>query len=142
MSLASDISYLHKGGAAKLTINGELVIFSIRINILVIKSGRATNGLLIRPIYGIVRILGGNIERRGRGRKSLAFVKPSTPVNEGIGKLWGDRTTVIKAKGSIANLVVIGSTFKGSIEFPPTGTDAAVSRSTGQLAQESTVSTR
>src|SRR5579863_6894961 len=131
MALSSHVRYLQKCGAAELPINCKLVIFGIRVHILVIKARGTADRFLIRPIDGIVRIFGGNIERWRRGRKSLALVKSGTPVNEGIGKLWGYGTAVIKAKGSVANLVVIGSTFKCGIELPPTGTNAAISWSTG-----------
>src|SRR5262252_8334517 len=141
MALGSHVSYLQKGGAAKLPIKGDLVIFGVGVNILIIKPGRATNRLLLRPIHGSVRIPGRNIEGRGRRRESLAIVLTVDTVDERIGKLRGRGTTVIKAKGGIANLVVIGSTFEGGIELTPTDTDAAISWSTGQLAYQATVRT-
>src|SRR5215471_5705833 len=141
MTLGPHVRYLHEGGAAKLPIDGDLIIFGIGVNILVIKSGRAANRLLLRPIHRSVRIPGRNIEGRRRSRESLAIVVTVDTVDERIGKLRGRGTTVIKAKGGIANLVVIGSTFKSGIELSPTDTDAAISWSTGQLAQEATVRT-
>src|SRR5215469_13224953 len=112
MTLSSDVSDLQKGGFAKLPIKGELVIFGIGVNILVIKSGRATNRLLIRPIYGSVRIPGRNIEGRRRSRETLAIIETVFTVDERIGELRGGGTTIIKAKGGVANLVVISSTFE------------------------------
>src|SRR5215469_13717276 len=139
MALSSYVGYLHKCGAAELPINGKLVILGVRVHVLVIKARGTADRFLVRPVDGIVGIFGGNIERRRRGRKSLALVKSGTPVNEGVGKLRRHGTAVIEAKGSVANLIVISPTFKGGIELPPTGADAAVSRSTSQLGQEAFV---
>src|ERR1700691_2384830 len=134
MSLGSYVSYLQKGGGAKLTVECEFIVFGIRIYISVIETGGTANRLFVRPIHGCVGVLRGNIEGRRRSRKPLALVESSTPVYKRSSKLWGHRASVVKAEGGVTNLIVIGSTFKGRIELSPTDTDTAIFRSTGQLA--------
>src|SRR5262245_21705630 len=122
--LRSDVACREQCPGADLSFNGELVLLGIGQHIFVIEGWRCPNWQVVRPVDGSIR--GGQ-----RHWKALALDVAGAAIDKRCHELRRHWTAIENAKGSIANFVEVGGTFKRAVELSPADADTGFARTTG-----------